>query len=133
MLSPTEEGFYAQAVGHVPDAGPSRVDRELEDDETLDEISARVISTPGHTDGSIAFYFPGEKVLFTGDVATEQQGQVILGPFDLDRDAARRSFRRLADLDVDTVCFGHGSPLTGEDTKKLQDAAHAETVPDPLG
>jgi len=133
VLTPTEEGLYAQAVGHVPDAAPSRVDRELEDDETLEEISVRVISTPGHTEGSIAFYFPDEKILFTGDVATEQQGQVVLGPFDVDRDAARASFRRLGDLDVDSVCFGHGNPLTGEDTKKLRDAAHAETVPDPLG
>jgi glyoxylase-like metal-dependent hydrolase (beta-lactamase superfamily II) len=133
VLTHAEEAFYVQAVGQVPDADSCRVDRELEDDETLAEISARVISTPGHTEGSIAFYFPKEKVLFTGDVASKQQDQVVLGPFDLDRDAARRSFRRLADLDVDAVCFGHGDPLTGAETRKLHDAARAETVPDPLG
>jgi glyoxylase-like metal-dependent hydrolase (beta-lactamase superfamily II) len=133
VLTHTEEAFYAQAVGHVPDAAPARVDRELEDDEILDEIGVRVIATPGHTEGSIAFSFPDEKILFTGDVATLQQGRVVLGPFDVDRDAARRSFRRLADLDVETVCFGHGEPLTGEDVTKLAEATHAETVPDPLG
>jgi glyoxylase-like metal-dependent hydrolase (beta-lactamase superfamily II) len=92
-----------------------------------------VVSTPGHTDGSVVFSFPDEKALFTGDVATSRDGQVLLGPFDVDRAAARRSFRRLADLDVETVCFGHGAPLTGDATETFRRATRAETVPDPLG
>jgi glyoxylase-like metal-dependent hydrolase (beta-lactamase superfamily II) len=71
--------------------------------------------------------------LFTGDVATEQQGYVFLGPFNQNRANARESFRRFADIDVDTVCFGHGQPLLGQDTQKLRDAATADQVPDPLG
>jgi glyoxylase-like metal-dependent hydrolase (beta-lactamase superfamily II) len=99
----------------------------------LDAMGARVIYTPGHTDGSIAFLFQEAGVLFTGDVATQQQGQVILGPFDNDRPTARQSFRKFADIEVDTVCFGHGQPLVGEDTNKLRAAARADEVPDPLG
>ena len=132
-LTHAEEGFYAQIAGTIPDAAPSRVDRELEDDEVLDEIGARVLSTPGHTDGSIALHFPTEAVLFTGDIATFQQGQVILGPFNHDRARARESFRRFVDIDVDVVCFGHGQPLRGEDTAMLRAAAAADEVPDPLG
>ncbi len=132
-LTHAEEGLYAQIAGTVPDAEHSRVDRELDDNEVLDAIGARVLSVPGHTDGSIALHFPHEAVLFTGDVATQQQGQVMLGPFDQDRTLARVSFRRFADIDVDTVCFGHGEPLRGDDTAKLRAAATADEIPDPLG
>jgi hypothetical protein len=66
-------------------------------------------------------------------VATQQQGQIALGPFDNDRPTARQSFRKLADINVDTVCFGHGQPLVGEETNKLKAAAKADEVPDPLG
>jgi glyoxylase-like metal-dependent hydrolase (beta-lactamase superfamily II) len=132
-LTCAEEGLYAQIAGTVPDAPPSRIDRELDDDEVLDSIGARVLSTPGHTSGSIALHFPGEAVLFTGDVATEHQGQVVLGPFNQDRARSRESFRRFADIDVDTVCFGHGQPLRGDDTAKLRAAAGVGEIPDPLG
>lgn len=132
-LTHAEEGFYAQIAGTVPDAAPSRVDRELDDNEALDAIGARVLSTPGHTSGSIALHFPNEAVLFTGDVATEHLGQVVLGPFNQDRARSRESFRRFADIDVNTVCFGHGKPLRGADAARLRAAATASEVPDPLG
>jgi glyoxylase-like metal-dependent hydrolase (beta-lactamase superfamily II) len=132
-LTHTEEQFYAQIAGSVPDAAPARVDRELADGERLDALGVRVIYTPGHTDGSIAFLFEEASVLFTGDVATQQRGRVVLGPFDNDRPMARQSFRKFADIEVDTVCFGHGQPLVGEDTNKLRTAAKADEVPDPLG
>lgn len=132
-LTHAEDDLYRQISGSIPDAPPSRVDRDLVDDEILTELGASVISTPGHTDGSIALHFEQAGVLFTGDVATENQGYVILGPFNHDRPRARDSFRRFADVDVDTVCFGHGQPLLGQDTQKLRDAALAGQVPDPLG
>jgi glyoxylase-like metal-dependent hydrolase (beta-lactamase superfamily II) len=132
-LTHAEEGLYSEISGTVPDAPPSRVDRELTDDEVLAELDASVVSTPGHTDGSIALHFHAAGVLFTGDVATENHGYVILGPFNHDRARARESFRRFADIDVDTVCFGHGQPLLGHDTHKLRDAASAAQIPDPLG
>ncbi|GAA1370208.1 hypothetical protein [Streptomyces beijiangensis] len=50
---------------------------------------------PGHTDGSIAAV-----------------GQVMLGVLNTDRTRAIASCRRLATLAPDTVCFGHGDPLT---------------------
>jgi glyoxylase-like metal-dependent hydrolase (beta-lactamase superfamily II) len=132
-LTPTEQQIYARIAGSVPSAAPARVDRELGDGEHLEGLGARVIYTPGHTDGSIAFLFEEAGVLFTGDVATQQRGQVVLGPFDNDRPKARQSFRKFADIEVDTVCFGHGQPLVGEETNKLTAAAEADEVPDPLG
>lgn len=35
----------------------------------------------------------------------------ILGPFNLNRDEATRSFRRLAALDSTSAMFGHGQPI----------------------
>jgi glyoxylase-like metal-dependent hydrolase (beta-lactamase superfamily II) len=72
---------------------------------------AHVLSVPGHTDGSIAIHLPRHGVLFTGD-AVAQRGRVpILGVFNVDRDRAAESLRRLAELQVKLACFGHTDPL----------------------
>lgn len=52
--------------------------------------------------------------------------------FDNDRPAARWSFRKFADIEVNTVCFGHGQPLVGQETNKLRAAAQADQIPGPL-
>lgn len=109
----------------------SRVDRELDDHEQLDVADAHVIHTPGHTDGSIALHCRAAGVLFTGDTVAEHDGHVFLGPFNTDRARARTSFRLVAGLEADVVCFGHGRPLVGAHTRALRDAA--AVVPDPLG
>jgi hypothetical protein len=58
---------------------------------------------------------------------------VILGPFNVDRDHARRSFGLFAGIEADAVCFGHGNPLLGTETDALREAASNDTVPDPFG
>lgn len=50
-------------------------------------------------------------MLFTGD-SVAGVGQVMVGVMNTDRERALASFRRLAGLGADTVCFGHGDPLT---------------------
>jgi glyoxylase-like metal-dependent hydrolase (beta-lactamase superfamily II) len=47
-----------RVLAHKADAPPSRIDRELDDQELIAEIGERVISTPGHTDASTALHFP---------------------------------------------------------------------------
>lgn len=133
VFTPAEEALYPMIAADLPDAPPSRVDRELDDREGITEIGAQVIATPGHTDGSIALHFPDADVLFTGDIAAQYEGEVILGPFNVDRDRARRSFRRLGDVPASTICFGHGEPLLGPAADALRVAASGESVPDPLG
>jgi glyoxylase-like metal-dependent hydrolase (beta-lactamase superfamily II) len=101
------------AGGVLPPAPPARVDRELEDGDVLDfGGGAHVLGVPGHTDGSLALFLPAHGVLFTGDVVASHQGQVLLGPFNLDRRTASASFRRLAALDSRMALFGHGEPVT---------------------
>jgi glyoxylase-like metal-dependent hydrolase (beta-lactamase superfamily II) len=131
-LTPVEQTFYDQVVGHVPPAEPIAVDREFDGYEVVDEIGAHLVPTPGHTAGSMAVYFPTQKILFTGDVATARDGEVMLGAFNEDRERAQESFRRLAEFEVDVVCFGHGAPLIGAETAAFTRAMHAATVPNPL-
>jgi glyoxylase-like metal-dependent hydrolase (beta-lactamase superfamily II) len=111
----------------VPPAPPTRVDRELEDGDVLDfGDGARVVHSPGHTDGSIGLHLPAHGVLFTGDCVAGV-GEVMLGVFNVDRAAALVSMRRLASLAPSTVCFGHGEPLTEDSAAVLLAAAQAAT------
>jgi glyoxylase-like metal-dependent hydrolase (beta-lactamase superfamily II) len=134
VVTDAEAALFAQVTAAGPAVPPpARVDRELSE-EVLDELGLEVIATPGHTDGSIALLGAEAGVLFTGDIAAEADGAVVLGPFNVDRARAAESFRRVGERagDVDTVCFGHGRPLRGAETAALRDAARAPAVPDPF-
>jgi glyoxylase-like metal-dependent hydrolase (beta-lactamase superfamily II) len=121
-----ERQLHAQVAAGLPPAPPVRVDDEVRDGDVLDfGGGGQVIATPGHTDGSIALYLPDHGVLVTGDIAAEYNGQVMLGVFNLDRAVAAESFRRLAELDVDVACFGHGEPVVGGASARLREAAAA--------
>ncbi|HEV8574800.1 MAG TPA: MBL fold metallo-hydrolase [Dehalococcoidia bacterium] len=78
------------------------------------------IHTPGHTAGHLSFLWPHNGgVLFAGDAAGNFLG---LGPpinalgamFTEDVAAAKDSFRKLAALEFDVACFGHGGPIKGK-------------------
>ncbi|WP_220448335.1 MBL fold metallo-hydrolase [Nonomuraea diastatica] len=100
---------------------PVRVDRELTGGEVLGfGGGAHVIAIPGHTDGSIALHLPEHGVLFAGDTIANPGGRTMLGVFNADREAAARSFRDLAELDVSLVCVCHGDPLTGDASARLR-------------
>jgi len=92
------------------------VDVELTGGEELDfGDGARVVSIPGHTAGSIAIHLPAHGVVFAGDtVATVPELGVIPGVFNVDGAALLESFRRVADLDPDVVCVGHGASVVGD-------------------
>jgi glyoxylase-like metal-dependent hydrolase (beta-lactamase superfamily II) len=91
-----------------------------------DEIGGlTVIETPGHTPGHLAFWDRETRVLILGDVlfhrnpVTFRKG--LSEPFrfaTFDRTSNLRSARKLASLDPETVCFGHGAPLTDGDLFK---------------
>ena len=74
-----------------------------------------VVHTPGHTPGSVCLYAPALRLLFSGDVLQLRQGRLARPHhvFSDDLDEARRSIARLAELDVDTICFAHYPPLRG--------------------
>ena len=116
--------MYDAIRPNVLPAPPAPVVLEVEDGDSLAiGGGATVLHVPGHTPGSIALYLAAERILFTGDTIASVETTPILGPFNCDRAAAIRSFRRLAALDVRLACFGHGSPLRGEDVPAMLAAA----------
>jgi glyoxylase-like metal-dependent hydrolase (beta-lactamase superfamily II) len=107
----------------MPPAEPAPVDGTVGDGDRLDTFGplsagllgeATVVHVPGHTPGSIALHFPAERLLICGDVIDHRRGR--LGPppkaFTADMEQAMASLRRLAELDFEVLCPGHGAPLS---------------------
>ena len=83
----------------------------------------KVLHTPGHTRGSVSLYLEGRKVLFPGDILIGF-GKRFTRPFPFpgtDSRAYRHSVERLAQLDFDVACVGHGKPIVGGAQAKLHD------------
>lgn len=80
---------------------------------TIGDTDLEVIVTPGHSPGSLCFYWPDRKALFTGDVIFSQG----IGRTDLPGGSGRllkESLQKLSTLDVDFLLPGHGAPVIGE-------------------
>ena len=107
-----EKPIHERVSADLPDvAPPVTALHELHDGDVLDfGGGAEILAIPGHTHGSIAIHLPQHGVLFTGDTIANV-GTVILGTFNQDRGRTVASFQRLAGLDVETACFGHGEPI----------------------
>jgi glyoxylase-like metal-dependent hydrolase (beta-lactamase superfamily II) len=139
VLTAAERPLYEQVAGGIPSIPPCPVDTELADGDAVEfGGGAQVIAAPGHTDGSIAVWLSGAGVLFTGDVVANGSSGLMLGPFNTDREQARKSVVRLAQTPAQTVCFGHGDPLSNEAGavawRRLGQLCRAgpQSVPDPL-
>ncbi|MEU7061299.1 MBL fold metallo-hydrolase [Streptomyces sp. NPDC046197] len=108
----------------LPSAPPARVNRQLEEGDVLNfGGGAHVLGAPGHTDGSIALYLPKTGVLFTGDAIANVGGRTMVGVFNTERTRAIASLHRLAELEVETACFGHGDPIMKGASAALRGAA----------
>lgn len=111
VLTARERSIRAR-VTEPPHAPPCRVDRTVGDGDILDFAGgASVLSVPGHTQGSIGLYLPAVDAVLTGDAVAEFNGQVILGIFNVDRQAAVDSLSRLAATDAQIAAFGHGEAV----------------------
>jgi glyoxylase-like metal-dependent hydrolase (beta-lactamase superfamily II) len=119
-----ERPIWERVSADLPDdAPPVPVDRKLHDGDVLDfGGGAEVLAVPGHTEGSIAIHLPSHGVLFTGDTIANV-GTVMLGTFNQDRVRTVASFQRLAALDVETACFGHGEPIVSGAGDRIREVA----------
>jgi glyoxylase-like metal-dependent hydrolase (beta-lactamase superfamily II) len=80
----------------------------------------RVIHAPGHTMGSIALLWEDESVLFTGDALSHLlRISLPVGIFTEDMEQAKRSAAKLAALQFETACFGHGPPVVGGASQRI--------------
>jgi len=103
---------------------PSEVDIQLAGDEVLKPLGGlKVVHTPGHTPGSISLFSPQNKLLIVGDTLNKRRGILRLPPkiASTDLTQAIDSVKRMAQLDFDILCFGHGRPLTGDVHSKMLD------------
>lgn len=81
----------------------------------------RAIHVPGHTPGSVCWYQPETRTLFTGDVLVNHF-HFLTGPaplFTENYTQAIQSLGQLKELEVETVVFGHGQPLVKGAEKTL--------------
>lgn len=107
-LLETDFTRFAQRFDYPIIAG--KADIKIKDGQifNLGEIEIICISVPGHTPGSICYYSPQLKVVFTGD--TLFQG--LIGRIDLETSQPDKMFdslMKLIDLPDDTQVFpGHG-------------------------
>lgn len=97
---------------------PLEVSRTIGGNDKIDlgKTTLDVLSTPGHSRGSISLYEAKSKSLFPGDVVFRGGiGRTDL-PFS-DPKAMKKSLQKLAELDVKTLYPGHG-PIAEENAKK---------------
>jgi glyoxylase-like metal-dependent hydrolase (beta-lactamase superfamily II) len=135
---PLVEGRAERELGPVPAAGvwqglfnwgihrllhyaPIQVDRLVEDGEDLG--GWRAIHVPGHTPGSLCFYEPARGIAIVGDAINHRRGKLhgpprIVAP---DVEQAWASVQKIAHLDFEVCCFGHGPPLLHGAAQRVRD------------
>ena len=81
-------------------------------------MKCKVLSTPGHTKGSVCFYFEDDKILFSGDTLFRES----VGRTDFEGGSMsdmRKSLSRLLTLPEDVKVYpGHNEFTTIEHEKK---------------
>lgn len=104
----------------LPPGNPVQPDSPFHDRQSVavGQHSALVLHTPGHSPGSVSFYFPDQNVLFGGDVLFQNS----VGRTDLpgcDAAELQNSLRALMQLPPQTrVLPGHGDETTlGEELR----------------
>jgi glyoxylase-like metal-dependent hydrolase (beta-lactamase superfamily II) len=110
-----------------PRATPCPVDHLLRDGDQVGPL--RVVHTPGHTPGHLAFYWPQRRAIVAGDTLASWPE---FGPgwpcFILNFKQNWASLRRMAELDLDILAVGHGDPITSGGSERLRDML-AKTSP----
>jgi hydroxyacylglutathione hydrolase len=102
---------------------PHPVARRLQEGDVIEGF--QVLHVPGHSPGHVAFWRESDRALIVGDVVTNIDTITALPGlhepkwfFTPDPERNRESARRLAALEPELVCFGHGRPL--RDPAKLK-------------
>jgi glyoxylase-like metal-dependent hydrolase (beta-lactamase superfamily II) len=123
-LADWEVPIFEQVTPNVPEAPPAVADRLVDPGDRLGwEHDAVIVAAPGHTPGQIAAWFEADRVLIAGDALASHDGRPMVGVFNADPAAAAASARRLARLDVEIACFGHGEPLRENAAGRLAELA----------
>jgi glyoxylase-like metal-dependent hydrolase (beta-lactamase superfamily II) len=130
-------------VAGFPDIDPSRllgepfhsfeVNIELADGQTIevdDNLTVRVMETPGHTRDHLSYYIPEKKILLAAEASgCLSAAGTIVSEFLADYDAYFSSLTRLAGLQVDLLCQGHHVVFNGaEEVRGFLSRSVSETI-----
>jgi glyoxylase-like metal-dependent hydrolase (beta-lactamase superfamily II) len=99
------------------------VDTVLKGGEVFDVLGGlQVIPTPGHTPGCISLYAPRHKLLIVGDALNKRRDilRLPLKTVSTDVEVAKSSVRRMAEMDIDILCLGHGRPIMQNASENLR-------------
>jgi len=108
-------------VGRSPSRiEPCAIDYEIADGTDLPIAGGlRAIHAPGHCAGQLVFLWPRRRVLFVADAASNLPTfGLSLGYENLME--GLRSLAKIAALDFDIACFGHGSAITTQASAKFK-------------
>ena len=103
---------------------PEDVDIRLQGGEVFEPLGGlEVVHIPGHTPGSISLFSPRKKLIIVGDALSRgrKTAQLPHKTVCTDPSQAMDSVRKIARLDFDILCFGHGLPLIGDAHRQMQD------------
>lgn len=86
---------------------------------SFSDSKIQILETPGHSAGSLSFYFPKEKIVFVGDVL-ERGALGSLEYIYSDERAMRHSAEKLLTLPGEVrLFFGHGESCTVEEERNF--------------
>lgn len=121
---PEDLGFFMRFIQNfmvTSRAVPARVDTEVKQgDKIAGEFE--VIELPGHAYGHLGLWWPERRILFGGDVVARLPWGMSL-PFAAatpDMPEAKRSVKKIAAMNVETLCICHGKPIVGNASAVLQ-------------
>jgi glyoxylase-like metal-dependent hydrolase (beta-lactamase superfamily II) len=97
------------------------VDQNLKDGDHVGPLT--VMHAPGHTPGSLTFYWPAQKALICGDTVVTWPEPALGWPqITLDNKENRESVGKLCDMvDAQILCVGHGDPVRSNGAKVMRD------------
>jgi glyoxylase-like metal-dependent hydrolase (beta-lactamase superfamily II) len=119
LLAPDNESKFYEAIDYKPDV-------RYEDGDILED-DIRVISVPGHTEGTSALLLQDRKILISGDSMDGADrgglpaGYLLPPPalFNDDHEAAEINLYDLLQYDFETVLVFHGSNVSDDAKEKL--------------
>jgi len=96
-----------------------QVDYELKEGDQLDEVlpGLVVVDVPGHSPGQCGFWHAEKGLFIGGDVMMRTpSGRFVLPMVAAtpDLEQAKRSIQKVAEMNVTTLCLGHGKPLVSD-------------------
>jgi glyoxylase-like metal-dependent hydrolase (beta-lactamase superfamily II) len=130
-------GSAAEVMGKAPgaaayagaeDIGSVTVPRAIKAVKDGDKVfDLQIVTTPGHTAGSISVFDPLARVLVAGDAMGTSGGKPILpgAQFTVNMAQARQSIVKLGGLAFDTLLVGHGDPITTGAAPLVQELGRA--------